>query len=145
MWGAFAERILVPRHVVKTGLRRVPDGLANVGTKVRIELKVLHLLVERLHLFVEPVHVKVEAEVVVPLAHFVFAELDRDLLFRVFAQDGQSHISTFRITADKLRQLVGFHQDLVVKHLQDVVLLNSRGGRGTVRHHVIDDEPETLG
>jgi len=28
MWGAFAERVLVPRNVVARGLRRIPDGLA---------------------------------------------------------------------------------------------------------------------
>ena len=78
------------------------------------------------------------------LADFLLAQLHRDLRLRVLPQDRQGNACPVRVTPNQLRQLIRFHQDLVVKHLDDVVLLHSGGGRWAIWHHVVHHQPEAF-
>src|SRR5437868_12175491 len=102
---------------------RLPDGLSNGWIEVPIELEVLHFLVESLHLVVEVIHVEVEAEITLVLANFLLPELHRDFLLCVLSQDSKGHVCPFGLATYELRELIGIHENLVVKHLENVIRL----------------------
>ncbi len=72
------------------------------------------------------------------LRHFFLAQLDGDFFFFPFAQHGQRDVCAFGVTAHQLGELLGFGEDLVVQHFDDVVLLHAGRRCRAVRHHVID-------
>src|SRR6266542_728678 len=79
------------------------------------------------------------------LRHFLFGELDGDLLLLSLAQNRERYIGAFRKGLEELSQLAGLDQNLIVQHLENVVLLNCGLGGWTIGHHIIDHQPKTFG
>ena len=78
------------------------------------------------------------------LPDFALAEFRGQLCLRAFAQNRQRHARAFAHAPDEFPELIGLGQDLIIQHLQDVVLLHTGRGRGAVRHDVIDHEAEAF-
>ncbi len=80
-----------------------------------------------------------------PLRHFFFRQFSGEFLLLAFAENSQGNTRAFLETLQQLAQLIWFHQDLVVQHLQDVGLLHSGGGGRAVRNDIIDNQSDTGG
>src|SRR2546423_6556150 len=124
---------------------RLPHGVANIRIEVHVahvNMEVLHLVVKGLHLLIEVFGVEVEAEVALVLANFLLPELHRDFLLCVLSQDSQGNVCPVSLATNELRELIRIHKNLVVKHLENVIRLNSRSRGRAIRHDVIDYETE---
>ncbi len=82
---------------------------------------------------------------VAALRNVAFGQLRGELRFGTFAENGQRDGGAFRVAPDELRELIGFGQDLVVEHLQDVIGLNAGRGRRPIGNDVVHDKAEALG
>ena len=89
-------------------------------------LQFLHLLTDIACFIKIPMHVVVSSgHRRVTLRHFFLGKFNSDLLLLTLAQDRERHLSAFGESLQELSQLRWFHQNLVVQHLKDIVLLNA--------------------
>src|SRR6516164_522081 len=78
------------------------------------------------------------------LLHFLFREFNGELLLLSLTQDSKRHFRSFGKSLQELSQLTRLDQNLVVQHLEDVVLLNASSSSGAVRLYIIDNQPEAF-
>src|SRR6516165_185614 len=78
------------------------------------------------------------------LLHFLFREFNGELLLLSLTQDSKRHFCSFGKSLQELSQLTRLDQNLVVQHLEDVVLLNASSSSGAVRLYIIDNQPEAF-
>src|SRR5205823_8586891 len=87
-------------------------------------LQFLHLLADIACFIKIPMHVVVSSgHQRVTLRHFFLGKLNSDLLLLTLAQHRERYLSAYGESLQELSQLRWFHQNLVVQHLKDIVLL----------------------
>src|SRR5207253_9429904 len=132
------------RRLVSLHYRPTDDAALRIAQLLlQLFFQLLHLLAEIARLVEIPMPIVVSSRNHgVTLWHFFFGKLSGDLLLLALAQDCERHLCAFRESLQQPSQLARFDQNLVVQHLEDVVLLDAcRRGRA-VRLHIIDDQPK---